>query len=238
MSNKNSKHDNPLAKFIIPCPKTVGTLTKEKGIQLEKQPPIQKPLANSDTTTKPSKKTTPTTNSESTSTGLEWECKQGKISLKSSERVAQLVKVIPFLSQHISSNSIIEKLSRLNFVSSRALAQVLRLCAQLSEIGKTLENIDHYADDTIDDEVKDVALSASQSTAREICRKLNCTLGKRVRCKEEQEEDDSEDEYSEETDISNESPNEEEEENEQEEQEQLVEEEQEEEGECTDNEND
>jgi hypothetical protein len=97
--------------------------------------------------------------------------KDNKIPTEYQKRVDILHQVIPYLTMYVHEDTI-QELKSLEFVSSRALAEILRLCSQVSEIGVTVSNIKSYIKDTVDDEVRNIAIAASKKTAQDIFKKF------------------------------------------------------------------
>ncbi len=102
--------------------------------------------------------------------------KDHKIPFKNCDRIEILGKVLPFMECFMEKQTV-ETLRSMSFISSRALAEIVRLCAQLSEVNDTICNIQLYIKDSFDDEVKHIAISASKKTANEILHKMGYSQG-------------------------------------------------------------
>lgn len=125
-----------------------------------------------------------------------------KIPLELNKRMDILSKTIPFLETFMDSTTV-TNLKSLQFISSRALANIAKLCLQLNEVGDTMKRIQSFIKDTIDDEVKNIAIAASKRT-KEQCmkeknkkRKVDYDSGKDddSYLTSEEEEDDEDSEY-------------------------------------------
>lgn len=96
------------------------------------------------------------------------------IPLINAKRLELLQVYLPYLSPFVYEDRLAE-MQKMTFISSRALCHIVTLVNQFHEMGKTIRDMEVYLGDTIDDEVKHVALSASQKTATEILKKMGYT---------------------------------------------------------------